>query len=159
MLVLGIDPGSQCTGYGLLDDEGRKPRLVASGVIRTKRGNLALRLGEIAKGVEVLLAEYQPDTVAVEEVFGGKNMRSVMVLGQARGAALAAVGKAGLPVSEYATRRIKKSVTGNGAASKQQVRLVLEALLGQMPEQLDATDAVAVAMCHLQWSGGPTHDC
>ena len=138
----------------MLDDEGRKPRLVASGVIRPKRGVLAQRLGEIFCGVEALIQKHQPDAVAFEEVFGGRNMRSVLVLGQARGAAMAAAGKAGIPVSEYATRRIKKSVTGTGAAGKLQVRLVLQALLGQLPEQTDATDAVAVAMCHLQYGRG-----
>ncbi len=155
MRVIGIDPGSTVTGYGVLDDTGRDPEVIAAGVIRAGRGPLAERLGRILKEVDRLIAEHEPDAVAVEEIFFARNPKSAAVLGQARGAALAAAGRAGVEVFEYAARRVKQTVTGYGGASKEQVRDILSASLGQIPEQLDASDALAVALCHLRWAGAP----
>ncbi|MBN2498359.1 MAG: crossover junction endodeoxyribonuclease RuvC [Deltaproteobacteria bacterium] len=155
MRVLGIDPGSTCTGYGVLEEVDAALRLVASGVIRPGRGKLARRLGIILQQVDALIASFHPDAVAVEAAFHGHNAKSTLVLGQARGAALAAAGRAGVEVLEYPTRQVKQTVTGHGAADKRQVRRVLQLLLGELPEQLDATDAIAVALCHLRWQAAP----
>lgn len=151
MRVLGIDPGSTATGYGILEDRGNGPKLVACGVIRAGRGPLPGRLGQIFEQVDRLLADHRPDAVAVEEVFFARNPKSALVLGQARGAALAAVGRREIEVFEYPARRIKQTVTGHGGADKQQVQTLLRATLGQAPEELDASDAVAVALCHMRF--------
>ncbi len=154
MRVLGIDPGSTNTGYGILDDGGAGPVVIACGVIRAGRGPLARRLGRILAEVERLLAQHRPDVVAIEEIFYARNAKSAAVLGQARGVALAAAGRSEVEVFEYAVRRVKQTVTGYGGADKRQVRSVLEASLGQVPEDLDASDALAVALCHLRFTTG-----
>ncbi len=158
MRVLGIDPGSSRTGFGVLDAcPGRgagEAVLVDAGVIRAGRGAMAARLARILEGLERVLAEHHPAEVAMEEVFHAKNARSALVLGQARGVALAAAGRAGLTVYEYAPSRVKLTVTGHGAAAKEQVRRVLALCLGAAPEELDASDAVGIALCHLRWRGG-----
>jgi crossover junction endodeoxyribonuclease RuvC len=153
---LGIDPGSSRTGFGVLsaEDDGRgPPRLVAAGVISVGRGAAAVRLARVLAGLERVLGEHRPDEVALEKVFHALNAKSALVLGQARGVALAAAGRAGLEVHEYAPSRIKLTVTGHGGAGKAQVRRVLELVLGEVPESLDASDAVAIALCHLRWRG------
>jgi crossover junction endodeoxyribonuclease RuvC len=150
--VLGIDPGSNCTGYGILDEHQGKMSVVICGVIRVSRGPLANRLSKIFSSLKVLLRDHQPDAVAVEEVFSAANARSALILGHARGVALLAAGEAGIAVHEYPTRKVKQTVTGSGSADKTQVRKVLGLLLGTMPKQLDATDALAVALCHLRWA-------
>ena len=148
--VLGIDPGSSCTGYGVLEEDQGEPRVVASGVIRAPKGALAMRLAKIYSGLDEVLGVHQPDAVAVEEVFHARNAKSALVLGHARGVALLVAGLAGIEVHEYPTRKVKQTVTGHGGADKEQVRQVLGALLGEMPAQLDASDALAVALCHLR---------
>jgi crossover junction endodeoxyribonuclease RuvC len=150
--ILGIDPGSNITGYGLLVDDEHGLKMIACGVIRTGGGDLAARLGRIAESLESLIRELKPDVVAVEDVFHARSVKSALVLGQARGAALAVAGKAGIPVCAYPARRIKQTVTGYGGADKEQVRRVLQTLLDSVPEQLDASDALAVAVCHARWS-------
>ena len=155
MRVIGIDPGSSVTGYGVLDDAGRDPRVIVAGVIKTGRGALALRLWRILEEVERLLVDHQPEAMAVEEIFFARNAKSAMVLGHARGAALAAAGRAKIEVFEYAPRKVKQTVTGYGGAGKEQVRDILRATLGQIPDQLDASDALAVALCHLRWADAP----
>ncbi len=155
MRVLGIDPGSACTGYGVLEDGRGEPRVVASGVIRTPKGPLSLRLEKIFAKLEEVISAHRPDAVAVEEVFHARNPKSALVLGHARGVALLAAGRAGVCVHEYSTRKVKQTVTGHGKADKRQVRSILEAMLGELPAQLDASDALAVALCHLRWSGAP----
>jgi crossover junction endodeoxyribonuclease RuvC len=153
--VLGIDPGSTCTGYGVLEDDGGDPRMIASGVIRTPRGSLSVRLNKIFDGLEEIISAHRPDAVAVEEVFHARNPKSALVLGHARGVALLAAGRAGVSVHEYSTRKVKQTVTGHGNADKRQVHSILEAQLGELPDQLDASDALAVALCHLRWSDAP----
>lgn len=155
MRVLGIDPGSACTGYGVLEEGQGEPRIVVSGVIRTPKGPLSLRLNKIFVGLEEVISTHRPDAVAVEEVFQARNSKSALVLGHARGVALLAAGRAGVSVFEYSTRKVKQTVTGHGNADKRQVHSILEAMLGELPAQLDASDALAVALCHLRWSGAP----
>ena len=155
MRVLGIDPGSTCTGYGVLEDGGGEPRIVASGVIRTSKGPLSLKLRKIFEGLEEVISAHQPDVVVVEEVFHARTATSALGLGPARGVALLAAGRAGVEVHEYSARKVKQTVTGHGKAEKQQVRSILKAMLGELPAQLDASDALAVALCHLRWCDAP----
>jgi crossover junction endodeoxyribonuclease RuvC len=152
--VLGIDPGSVCTGYGLIEEGRDGLKVLACGVIRAPRGPLAERLRAIFAELEDLLAAHGPDAVAVEEVFHARNARSALVLGHARGAALLAAGRSGAPVYEYPTKTVKQTVTGSGAADKHQVRRMLQMLLGTVPTALDASDALAVALCHLRFCKG-----
>lgn len=148
--LLGIDPGSRVTGYGILDMDGPRSRYVASGCIQTDSARpLPERLKTIFEGVTGVIREYQPVEVAAEQVFMHRNPDSALKLGQARGAALCAVVMAGLPVSEYAPRAIKQAVVGGGAAEKAQVQRMVALLLNlsELPPT-DAADALAVAICH-----------
>jgi crossover junction endodeoxyribonuclease RuvC len=157
MRILGIDPGSQCTGYGLVEETTRGLRPLAHGTIRP-RGGLELpdRLLEIHRGVAALVAEHAPDVVAVETAFYHKSARSTLVLGHVRGVILLAAREAGIPVCEYAPREIKLAVTGSGGAAKEQVALLVRGLLRLVePLPLDASDALAVAFCHWHRSRDP----
>jgi crossover junction endodeoxyribonuclease RuvC len=155
--ILGIDPGSRATGYGVVEVTRGQCRYVASGCIRTTQGELPGRLGEIYSGVAALIAEHAPDAAAVEQVFMARNASSALKLGQARGAALAAVVMAGLPVAEYAARRVKQAVTGTGAATKEQVQhMVCRLLALNTAPRGDAADALAIAICHIN-TQGPTN--
>lgn len=148
--LLGIDPGSRITGYGIIDMDGPHSRHVAHGCIQMDSDQpLPERLKTIYEGVTQVIQHYQPTEVAVEQVFMHRNPDSALKLGQARGAALCAVVMAGLPVSEYAARAIKQAVVGTGAADKTQVQRMV-ALLLNLPElpPADAADALAVAICH-----------
>jgi crossover junction endodeoxyribonuclease RuvC len=147
--VLGIDPGSQCTGFGILDATGPRLTYVASGVIRTPHGEFAARLCEIFRCVRTIVAQYQPQEVAIERVFVNRNPDSALKLGQARGAAICGTIEANAEVFEYATRQIKQAVVGSGSAEKAQVQLMMRSILkleGPMPT--DAADALAAAVCH-----------
>lgn len=148
--ILGIDPGSQATGYGLIDTATEPPRSLASGVLRPGRTlPLPDRLLGIHQGLVAVLAEHQPDVVAVETAFYHKNVRSTLVLGQVRGVVLLAVRQAGLPVLEYAPREVKLAVSGTGAAAKDQVGFMIRGILrlSETPA-VDEADALAVALCH-----------
>ncbi len=150
MLVLGVDPGSHATGYGVIAT-GRVVRLVAGGVIRTdSKQPLPARLLRIHEELSAVIAEHQPDEMAVEDLFNARNARSALILGHARGVILLAGGRAGLPIGEYAPRLVKKALTGNGAATKEQVRSMVVRCLGLQRElpPLDQSDALAVALCH-----------
>ena len=147
--IIGIDPGSRVTGYGIIDQRGQELRYVASGCIRIKGEALAERLGMIFTGVQHVIDEYLPEEMAVERVFMNKNADSALKLGQARGAAICAGVTRTLPVSEYAAREIKQAVVGKGGAAKEQVQHMVRVLLTldkQAPS--DAADALAVAICH-----------
>ena len=149
MIVLGIDPGSHATGYGVIAT-GPVVRLVTGGVIRTDaRAPLPERLVEIHQGVAGVLADFPAQAMAVENLFNAKNARSSLILGHARGVILLAGAQAGLQVAEYAPREIKMSLTGNGSAAKEQVRAMVMRLLklGDEPP-LDMSDALAVALAH-----------
>jgi crossover junction endodeoxyribonuclease RuvC len=146
--VLGLDPGSRRTGFGVIDCEGNGHTHVASGCIAAQGEAIATRLRAIFQGIEQLIATYRPDEVAVERVFVNRNVDSAMKLGQARGAALCAV-PVGTAVFEYAPRAIKLAVVGSGAAEKAQVAHMMKVLLqlAVIPGP-DAGDALAVALCH-----------
>lgn len=147
--ILGIDPGSQVTGFGLIVAEGTKYSYLASGCIRTPSGDFAGRLREIYQQVGKFSREHQPHEVAIEGVFVSRNVATALKLGQARAAAMCATFALDLPVFEYAPRQIKQSVVGTGKAEKVQVEHMVRALLklkGQI--QSDAADALAVALCH-----------
>jgi crossover junction endodeoxyribonuclease RuvC len=146
--ILGIDPGSTCTGYGVVEGGGQKPSMMTSGVIRPGRGPLSQRLARLFDSLEKLIDANQPEEIAVEEVFTGVNAHSALVLGHARGVILLAAGRANLPVHEYPSRRVKQAITGYGAAEKVQVQSVLRGIFGELPRELDASDALAVALCH-----------
>ncbi len=153
MRVLGIDPGTAATGYGVVETGERGLfRLVECGVIRTTpRAQLAVRLRQVYEEVAGLLARHQPDVLAVEEAFHAKNVRTTLVLGQARGVILLAGAQAGTAIAEYSPATIKKTVTGKGAALKPQVGFMVAQLLRLTtpPQPADAADGVAVALTHL----------
>ena len=148
--MLGVDPGSRITGYGLIEAGGGTLRYVASGRIDTQGGALPARLAEIYRGLKQVIAEHKPNQMAIEEVFLSRNPQSALKLGQARGAAIAAAVGADLPVDEYAARFVKQAVVGTGRASKEQVAYMVRMLLGLDAEPApDAADALAVAICHV----------
>lgn len=149
--ILGIDPGTQMIGWGVVDVEGGKPRFCQMGVISLKgeKDHFA-KLGRIFNEIGGLVHRFAPNEFAIESPFYGKNVQSMLKLGRAQGIAIAAALNAGLPVYEYAPRKIKQSITGKGAASKEQVSSVICAILSvkELPEALDATDGLAAALCH-----------
>ncbi|HMC76774.1 MAG TPA: crossover junction endodeoxyribonuclease RuvC [Vicinamibacterales bacterium] len=152
MIIFGIDPGSERTGYGCVDSDGRSHRLVACGAISAPaHATFPERLLRIHTGLCALLAEHRPDAVAIENVFHSKNVRSALKLGHARGVALLAASQAGLLVAEYSPAEIKRAVVGFGRAEKQQVGGMIKLLLrlDAIPAPHDAADALAVAICHL----------
>lgn len=147
--VLGIDPGSQCTGFGVVDVIGARLTYVASGVIRTAEGEFAARLCEIFRCMKTVVAEYRPQEIAIERVFVNRNPDSALKLGQARGAAICGTAEANAEVFEYATRQIKLAVVGSGSAEKTQVQLMMKSILKlDGPLAADAADALAAAVCH-----------
>ncbi len=147
--VLGIDPGSARTGYGILDVVGTRLIYVASGVIRTSDGEFAFRLCEIFREMQSIVAEYQPQEIAIERVFVNRNADSALKLGQARGAAICGAAAAAVSFFEYAPREIKVAVVGSGSAEKVQVQLMMRNILKlQQPVAADAADALAAAVCH-----------
>lgn len=149
MRILGIDPGSRFTGYGVIDVQGDRVRLVAQGVIRAGSGEFTERLGIIFEGIRQVIDEHAPTEVAVETVFVSRNAASALKLGQARGAAVCAAISRGLPVAEYSPRSVKQAIVGRGGADKVQVQHMVCVLLqlGEAPAE-DAADALAVALCH-----------
>lgn len=149
MRILGIDPGSRVTGYGVIDSDGRSSRHIASGCVRLGADELPARLGRIFEEVGMLVREHVPEVLAVEQVFVARNAASALTLGHARGAAITACVQAGLDVFEYTPRAIKLAVVGSGAADKTQVQHMIRMLLGlgSAPAS-DAADALAVALCH-----------
>jgi crossover junction endodeoxyribonuclease RuvC len=148
--ILGIDPGSRVTGYGVVDARGHKVSYRASGCIRTRNPALPERLGEIYRGVCDLITTYEPDEFAIESVFLARNPQSALKLGQARGVAIAAAVASQLPIYEYAARQVKQAVTGTGRANKEQVQHMIQILLDLSgTPQADAADALAIAVCHV----------
>jgi crossover junction endodeoxyribonuclease RuvC len=147
--ILGIDPGSRVTGYGIVDSDGVRSCHVASGCIQLGDAEMASRLGVIFAEVSRLVASYAPRELAIEQVFVAKNAASALKLGQARGAAICAAVSAGLQVSEYAPRAVKQAVVGTGQAEKGQVQHMVRLILGLETEPpADAADALAVAIAH-----------
>jgi crossover junction endodeoxyribonuclease RuvC len=156
MRVFGIDCGTEITGFGVVEscETGRDSRLVCKalgGILLPKSKTLPVRLEQVYRELSMHLAEWQPDVVAVEEVFYSVNAKSALKLGQVRGVALLAAATLGLPVAEYAPLRIKQSVVGYGLASKEQVQFMVARLLAlkELPQPADAADALAIAICHI----------
>lgn len=158
-IILGVDPGTQVMGYGLIKIEKNKPRLIQYGVIHlTKYETHAHKLQKIFDRILNLIDEYNPDEMALEAPFYGKNVQAMLKLGRAQGVAMAAALSRQIPIVEYAPKKVKKSVTGNGNATKEQVAAMLMRLLSFKKEEdlmLDATDALGVALCHF-YQGGQT---
>ena len=152
MRIFGIDPGSERTGYGCVETDGRRHHLVACGAITSPAGDpFPLRLARIHRELTVLLSTCRPECVAIENLFHATNARSALKLGHARGVAMLAAIQAGCEVVEYTPAEVKRAVVGYGRAEKQQVQQMITLLLGldQPPTPLDASDALAVAICHL----------
>lgn len=153
-IILGIDPGTNVMGYGVVGISGKKPSLIALGVVKLdKFESHYLRLRRIYERVLGLVEQYLPDEMAIEAPFFGKNVQSMLKLGRAQGVAMAAALSRDIPITEYEPRKIKMAITGNGAASKEQVRELLRRILAISTTQLeglelDATDGLAAAMCH-----------
>jgi crossover junction endodeoxyribonuclease RuvC len=157
MKIFGIDPGSERTGYGCVETDGIRHRLVVFGSIAAPAHTpFPGRLSVIHAGLAALLAEHRPDCVAIENVFHARNVRSALKLGHARGVALLAASQAGMTVVEYAPAEIKRAVVGFGRAEKHQVGAMIKLLLGLdvVPAPHDAADALAVAICHVHSSHG-----
>jgi len=147
--ILGIDPGSRFTGFGVIESDGKKSSYITSGFIRVTGETWAERLGVIFEGITELLETHQPDEMSIEQVFMHRNADSALKLGQARGAAICAVITNEIPVHEYSPAEIKQSVVGKGNAGKEQVQHMVKVLLNlQGNPQEDAADALAAALCH-----------
>ncbi|MFV3403315.1 MULTISPECIES: crossover junction endodeoxyribonuclease RuvC [Pseudomonas] len=148
-LILGIDPGSRITGFGVVRQTARGCEYVASGCIRTGGGELHERLQIVFRGVSEIIRQHGPVTMGIERVFMARNADSALKLGQARGAAIVAAAEAGLEIAEYTASQVKQAVAGTGGANKEQVMMMVMHLLKltQKP-QIDASDALAIALCH-----------
>ncbi len=159
-IIIGIDPGTNVMGYGILRVVGKRPSMLAMGVIKLNKFETHyLRLRRIFDGVQSLINQYLPDEMAIEAPFFGKNVQSMLKLGRAQGVAMAAALTHDVPIAEYEPRKIKMAITGNGAASKEQVQEMLRRILNipreQLLPELDATDALAAALCHFYETSRP----
>ena len=162
-VILGIDPGTNVLGYGVLHIQGKRVEVKAMGVIDLRRcKDVYLKLGRIHEQVTKLLQEFLPDELSIEAPFFGKNIQSMLKLGRAQGVAIAAAIHHSVPIHEYAPMKIKMAITGNGSASKEQVAGMLQRMLHldekEMPKFMDATDALAAAYCHFMQMGQPVTD-
>ncbi|MCD6056173.1 MAG: crossover junction endodeoxyribonuclease RuvC [Gammaproteobacteria bacterium] len=149
MIIMGLDPGSRLTGYGVIDSQKSHQRYIASGTIRLGLGEVSERLSILYEALQTLVARYQPDNAAIEQVFLRNNPAVAIKLGQARGSAITALAVHQIPVAEYSPRQIKQAVVGYGNSTKEQVQHMIVRLL-QLPNvpAVDAADALAVALCH-----------
>jgi len=159
-IILGIDPGTNIMGYGVLCVKGNKAEMVTMGIIDLRKfGDAYLKLGHIFERVTGIIDAYLPDELAIEAPFFGKNVQSMLKLGRAQGVAIAAAIKHGVPIHEYAPMKIKMAITGNGSASKEQVAGMLQRMLHisaeEMSKFMDATDALGAAYCHFLQMGKP----
>ncbi|HEV2881741.1 MAG TPA: crossover junction endodeoxyribonuclease RuvC [Pyrinomonadaceae bacterium] len=156
MRVLGIDPGSETTGWGVVEGDVQRYRIVDFGTVKANpRERFATRLLKISDGVEELLARFRPDVCAVEEMFFAANVKTALKLGQVRGVILVAAERARIEIAEYAPRLVKQTVVGYGAAEKHQVQEMVRVLLSldEIPQPHDASDALALAICHFHHAG------
>ncbi|MGE4289186.1 MAG: crossover junction endodeoxyribonuclease RuvC [Salinivirgaceae bacterium] len=159
-IILGIDPGTTLMGYGVIEVVNKKPRLITMGIIDLKKiDDHYLKLSKIFERVIGLIESFQPDELAIEAPFFGKNVQSMLKLGRAQGVAIAAALSRQIPIFEYAPRKIKMAITGNGNASKEQVAQMLkqELRFDEIPADLDATDGLAAALCHF-YQNKPQND-
>lgn len=159
-IIIGVDPGTNVMGYGILGIKRGKPHMIAMGVVKlNKFDSHYLRLGHIFSRVTGIIDNYLPDEMAIEAPFFGKNVQSMLKLGRAQGVAMAAAINHDIPITEYEPRKIKMAITGNGGAAKEQVREMLRRILSipeeSMIKELDSTDALAAALCHFYESGKP----
>ena len=159
-IILGIDPGTNVMGYGVIKAIGNKAEMVAMGVIDLRKiSDPYLRLGKNSERVQGIIDSYLPDEMATEAPFFGKNVQAMLKLGRAQGVAIAAAIRHSVPIHEYAPLKIKMAITGNGSASKEQVAGMLQRLLKmdekEMPKFMDATDALGVAYCHFLQQNAP----
>jgi crossover junction endodeoxyribonuclease RuvC len=155
-IILGIDPGTNIMGYGIIEVKGNNMRLLTMGSVHlNKLADPYLKLQRIFNRTLQLIDEYNPDEMAIEAPFFGKNVQSMLKLGRAQGVSMAAALNRNLPIAEYLPKKVKQSVTGSGNASKEQVAAMLSTLLNykEIPKHLDATDGLAVAVCHYMQSG------
>jgi len=158
-IILGIDPGTNVMGYGILEIKKKKMKLINMGSVHlSKMTDPYLKLKRIFESTLELIDDYHPDELAIEAPFFGKNVQSMLKLGRAQGVSMAAALHRDLPITEYLPKKVKQSVTGNGNASKEQVAAMLSTLLkfDQSPKFLDATDGLALAVCHYFQSGSNT---
>lgn len=152
MIILGVDPGSRVTGFGLVDNQTNRIGYIASGHIRVSGDSLPQRLGNIFAAIDDVIRLHNPEQMGIENVFMARNADSALKLGQARGAAICAAHQAGLEIAEYAPREIKQAIVGTGAASKDQVQQMVMRLLGISQKlQADEADGLAIAICHAQF--------
>lgn len=160
-IILGIDPGTQTLGYGIIEIRNKKPFLLGLGAEDLgKHDDLFLRMQKIFEKVDSLVKEFSPDEMALEAPFFGKNIQVMLKLGRAQGVAMAAGLQHKIPIAEYSPRKVKQSITGNGNASKEQVAAFVFGMMNmkELPTALDATDGVAVAMCHFLQSNSIVSD-
>ena len=158
---MGIDPGTNIMGYGIIHVLGSKVSLISLGIVDLKKlENQQLKIKRIFESVVSLVDNYKPDEVAIESPFMGQNVQSALKLGRAQGVAMAAVLSHDIPIVEYMPKKIKMAITGNGNADKEQVAYMLQKLLkfDEMPKYLDATDGLAAAYCHYLQMGKPSSD-
>jgi crossover junction endodeoxyribonuclease RuvC len=156
--IFGIDPGSERTGYGCIESNGSRHRLVICGFLSgPARATFSEKLNAIHSGLQELLLRHTPDCIAVEDIFHARNVRSALRLGHARGVVLLAASQSGVPIREYAPAEIKRAVVGYGRAEKPQVQQMVKLLLGldETPKPHDVADALAVAICHVHTGTGP----
>ena len=152
MIIIGIDPGLVNTGYGIISIQNNNPNIIDFGIIKpNSKEVISKRLFAIFSDVSELIELYKPDVFSIEEVFYSKNFKSALMLGHARGAAILAAAKYNLPVFEYSAKKVKQSITGNGNADKTQLQYMIKQIfkLKQIPSPLDASDALGIALCHL----------
>lgn len=162
-VIMGIDPGTNIMGYAFIGVNGNRARLIAMGVIDLRKCNdTYMKLGEIFNRVQGLIASFLPDELAIEAPFFGKNVQSMLKLGRAQGVAIAAAISRQVPIHEYAPLKIKMAITGNGGASKEQVADMLKRMLNissaDMPQFMDATDALGAAFCHFIQRNSPVRE-
>ena len=153
MRVIGIDPGLLCTGFGVLDISDGSFKIVDYGVIKTNsKDKLNIRLKTIYEDLSYIIKKYTPSVMSIEEIFYGKNVKAALLLGHARGIPVLLSANNNLPLFEFSARRIKQSLTGNGNATKEQVQFMVKNLLSmdKLPQPLDASDALAIAVCYKQ---------
>jgi crossover junction endodeoxyribonuclease RuvC len=158
MIILGVDPGTIITGYGVIETRKGVAKMLTCGAItNADRQPMPIRLKKIYDALRAIIRDYKPDEFAIETAFYGKNAQSALKLGQARGVAMLAAVTADLPVMEYSPREVKKAIVGNGTASKQQVQYMIQSILKleKVPDKFDVTDALAVAVCHLHRMSKP----